>query len=301
MNFGFNLEWPPYVGSVVGILASAAAVIGALVAGVLMMRRLILAWRNWGKPVALGAFASRADLLNESMPVVGLREGKEVGRAFDVILDLQTGCVAGFRVRARWHKRLLPFERVKSIGRDAITVESAAELQVPDTLPALAALANSKYRWEECEVVTEAGSKLGTASWPDLWYNRLDGVVELAIETSHHSMMNGLLSWAIELASVFQPIDDWIGQPAKLSVRAPLRAFRAASRRMIILSTEGEAQFQSAMQTQARQTRESVDNFLGKLKDFMNRRWRGCPRPSPSPGLSASAAAPQSSGADRKD
>src|ERR1700720_3953395 len=168
MNFGFDFGWPPYVGSTIRILAGLVMLVGIVAGAILLVRRLILAWRNWGQPVVFGPFASRADLLNESIQVVGLREGKRVGRVTDVILDLQTGCAAGFRARVYWRKRLLPFARVKSIGRDAITVESAADLQLPAALPALALLAGTKYRWDQCEVVTESGLRLGTTSWRHL-------------------------------------------------------------------------------------------------------------------------------------
>jgi hypothetical protein len=208
------------------------------------------------------------------------------------LLNLKTGCVAGFRVRAHWRKRLLPFGRVKNIGRDAITVESAADLQLPAALPALAMLAVTKYRWDQCEVVTESGLRLGTTSWRQLWYNRTNGSVELAIETFNQSLINTLLDWAIELASVSQPLDDWIARPGELSVRVPLRAIRSASRSMIVLSAEGETQFQEAVQAQARQTRESINSSYGKLKNLMSRRERGSSRPPSEPGLGASVTSP---------
>jgi uncharacterized protein YrrD len=288
MNFGFNFAWPPYVGSVIGILASLLVLAGAVVWGLLLVRRLILAWRGWGKPEVLGAFASRAELLKDGIGVVGLREGKQVGRVNDVILNLQTGCVAGFRVRARWRKRLLPFGRVKSIGRDAITVESADELRLPAALPELDMLAVAKYRWDECEVVTEGGLRLGTTSWRDLWYNRTTGSVELAVESSYQSLINSLLAWAIELASVCQPLDDWIDRPGHLSVRVPLRTIRSASRGMIVISAEGGTQFQEAVQAQARLIRESISTSYGKLKTLRSWRPRGSSGPSANPGLGAS-------------
>jgi sporulation protein YlmC with PRC-barrel domain len=226
------------------------------------------------------------------MQVVGLREGKRIGRVKDVILDLQTGRVVGFRLRTHWRKRLLPFGRVKSIGPDAITVESADELQLPESLPALAALAGTKYRWERCEVVTENGLRLGTTSWRHLWYNRIDGTAELAVESFQQSLLNNLLSWAIELASMSLPLGDWIDRPGRLSVRVPLRTVRTATRRMTILNAEGETQFQEGLQAQARLTRESIDRSHGKLKEHLRWRWRGSFGPPPESGLSASVTSP---------
>jgi hypothetical protein len=229
-------------------------------------------------------------LLKDGIGVVGLREGKQVGRVHDVILNLQTGCVAGFRVRARWRKRLLPFGRIKSIGRDAITVESGEELQLPAALPELAMLAVAKYRWDECEVVTEGGLRLGTTSWRDLWYNRTTGSVELPVESSHQSLINTFLAWAIELASVCQPLDDWIDCPSRLSVRVPLSTVRSASRGMIVINAEGETRFQEAVQAQARLIRERISSSYGKLKALRSWRLRGFSGPPAGPGLGASVA-----------
>jgi sporulation protein YlmC with PRC-barrel domain len=269
-----NFEWPPYVGSVIGFLASVLAVVGTVAGGLLLARRLILAWRHWGHEPELGAFASRSDLLNEGLQLVGLKEGKPVGRVKDVILDLQTGCVAGFRVRAHWHTWLLPFAKVKNIGRDAVIVESAADLQRPAALPALATLAETKYRWESCEVVTDSGTRLGTTSWTRLWYNRTDGSVEVGIKSADESPISALLNWAIELASVsvLEPLSDWIECPAELSARVPLRTVRSANRKLVILNAEGEKQFKEVVQTLAQERRESIRSSFDKLKERMP--WR---------------------------
>ena len=290
MNFGFNFATSRTGRTTSRPPLSVMVLVGVVVGGVLIVRRLILAWRRWGQPEVLGAFASRADLLNDGIGVVGLREGKRVGRVNEVILNLQTGCVAGFWVRAGWRKRLLPFGRVKSIGRDSITVESGDELRLPVALPELAMLAAAKYRWDRCEVVTESGLRLGTTSWRELWYNRTNGSVELAVESSHQSLINTFLTWVIELASVCQPLDDWIDCPSHLSVRVPLSTIRSASRGMVVVNAEGETKFQEAVQAQARQIRESINRSYGKLKTLRSWRLRGSFGPPPEAGLGAPVA-----------
>lgn len=278
MNISF--EWPPFVGAALGFLASAATLLIAMVGAVLLVRRLILAWRHWGQTPALGAFASRADLLHSEIRLVGLREARRIGRVNDVILNLETGRVAGFRV-GFWRKRLLPFSRVKNIGRDVITVDSADDLRLPAEEPILDRLAAAKYRWHECEVVAESGLRLGTTSWRQLWYHRTDGNVELNIESSPHSPIDILLAWAIELASLPQPLDDWIGRPGRLSARIPLPMVRSTSRAMVILNSQGEALFHQAMLDEARRTRESIDRSLAKVKFLARWRKRESPRALP--------------------
>jgi sporulation protein YlmC with PRC-barrel domain len=281
MNFSFNFGWPPFLGGLFGVLINVALVVSGIVAVILLVRRLIVVWRDWGHPPELGLFASRAQLLDEGMQVVGLREGIKVAKANDVILDLSTGCVAGFRVRASWRKRLLPFDKVKGIGRDAITVESAADLLAPDPTLALARLATNKHRWQQSEVVTEGGSRLGTTSWRRLWYDRTNGAVELSVETSYHSLVNALLAIVIELASVFQPVSNWVSHPGRFSVRVPLRMVRSANRKMVILNAEGEARFHEAIQAEASRTREGINASYHKLRNFVQRGKTNWPLQSP--------------------
>jgi len=269
-----NFEWPPYVGSVLGFLGSVLAVLGTVAGGALLLRRLIVAWRHWGQPPELGTFASREELLNGAVQLVGLKEGKPIGRVKDVILDLQTGRVAGFLIRANWRTRLLEFGKVKSAGRDAVIVESAADLHLPVESPALAALAETKYRWESCEVVTETGLRLGTTCWRKLWYHRTDGSVEVEIKSSDQSPINTLLGWAIELVSVsaLEPFEDWLEFPGELSARVPLRTVRSANRKLVIVNAEGESQFREAVQIQARETRQGISRSFDKFKDRFRKR-----------------------------
>jgi uncharacterized protein YrrD len=280
MDFSFNFGLPPFLGGLLGVLFNVALVVCGIVAVILLVRRIILAWRNWGQPPALGVFANRKQLLDEGIQVVGLREGLAIGKAKDVILDLSTGCVTGFRVRSHWQKRLLPFNKVKSIGRDAIIVESAADLLTPETAPLLATQAANKYRWEQSEVVTEGGSRLGTTSWRQLWYDRTKGSVELCIETSYHSLANALLAIVLELATIFEPLEDWLPHPGRFSIRVPLRAVRSANRKLLVVAAEGEARFHEAIQAQASQTREGVNKSYNKLRNLLQRRERKWPSQS---------------------
>lgn len=271
MNFEFNLGWPPFLGGLLGLLMNVALVAGAIVAVLLLVQRLVVAWRNWGQPPVIDAFASRAQLLNQGMPVVGLREGSRIGNAKDVILDLGTGSVAGFRVRAHWQQQLLPFDKVKSIGRDAITVESAADLLTPQPTLLLAKLAANKYRWQQSQVVTQGGTRLGSTSWRQLWYERTNGTVELSVETSYQSLVNALLGVLIQVASIFQPVANWLPHPHRFSIRVPLSTVRSASRKMVVLSPEGEARFYEAMQAQASQTREGLNESYNRLRNLVRR------------------------------
>jgi hypothetical protein len=137
--------------------------------------------------------------------------------------------------------------------------------------------------------MTESGLRLGTTSWRELWYHRTNGSVDLSIQTSHQSLINTLLGWAIELASVWQPLDDWIDFSSQLHVRVPLRTIRSARRKMVILSPEGNTLFQQAVQAQANQIRESLNRFHGTLNTLL--RWRE--RRFPSPPADSSPPRPQ--------
>ena len=67
-------------------------------------------------------------LLN--LPIISLSDGRVVGHIRDVIFDPQSARIAGFLVReAGWllDALVVPSDRVRSLGRDAVTV--------PDKLP----------------------------------------------------------------------------------------------------------------------------------------------------------------------
>jgi uncharacterized protein YrrD len=74
----------------------------------------MVAWRDRGIPPKVSLLC-REDLLNEGLPILSLSDAKKVGQAKDVILDLASGRIVGFRAKSGpFTHRLLRFDQVKA-------------------------------------------------------------------------------------------------------------------------------------------------------------------------------------------
>jgi uncharacterized protein YrrD len=100
------------------------------------------------------------------LPVVSITEGEAVADIKDVLYSPDEGRVVGFTLNKRGGlfagplKTALPIESVHAIGRDAVTVESAASLDEPDT----AEVVSAKHAPRNVignAVLTDGGDRLG--------------------------------------------------------------------------------------------------------------------------------------------
>lgn len=104
----------------------------------------------------------QADAL-KGLAVVAMAEGAKLGYVEDVVVDPQARRVAALLVGSNGQTFVVPFERVRSIGADAVTVESAQATQalsqgdVFSNLPGLSAM-------KKLKVVDEAGTFIGAVS-----------------------------------------------------------------------------------------------------------------------------------------
>ena len=65
----------------------------------------------------------------KGMPVVSMADGAQVGSVADVLFDIADLRVSALVLSAKSGEALLPFGSIRSIGSDAVTVESAADTQ----------------------------------------------------------------------------------------------------------------------------------------------------------------------------
>jgi sporulation protein YlmC with PRC-barrel domain len=70
----------------------------------------------------------RASTLKDK-PVVSMADGAQVGTVEDVLFDPAELRLMGLALRGQSGKSILPFDSIRSIGADAVMVESAAETQ----------------------------------------------------------------------------------------------------------------------------------------------------------------------------
>ena len=65
----------------------------------------------------------------KDMPVVSMADGTQVGTVADVLLDAASLHVVALLLSAQSGQALLPFGSIRSIGADAVTIDSAAVTQ----------------------------------------------------------------------------------------------------------------------------------------------------------------------------
>jgi sporulation protein YlmC with PRC-barrel domain len=65
----------------------------------------------------------------KGMPVVSIAGGAQLGSVADVLFDISDLRVSALVLSAKSGEAILPFGSIRSIGSDAVTVESAAETQ----------------------------------------------------------------------------------------------------------------------------------------------------------------------------
>jgi sporulation protein YlmC with PRC-barrel domain len=97
----------------------------------------------------------------KGMAVVSIAEGAKLGYVDDLLFDTQTLRPVALRVAAGGQHFVIPFEQLKNIGADAITVESSQVTQVAGkegTFSNLLGLSKIKG----LKVIDTAGTFLGT-------------------------------------------------------------------------------------------------------------------------------------------
>jgi sporulation protein YlmC with PRC-barrel domain len=133
----------------------------------------------------------------KGMAIISVTEGSRLGRVADVLIDTAALRVGALRAEDSGKAFVIPFELLKNIGSDAITVESSQVTQTDGgAFGALVGLGDFK----KLKVVDEGGSFLGTISGVelDVASGRLAGL------TAHKGGMLGLggTATAIEVGQV---------------------------------------------------------------------------------------------------
>lgn len=104
------------------------------------------------------------DLLG--MPLVSVAEGRQVGKLKGLEIDMRDGRVAYLRFEGEGRAGgVVPWGAVRSVGADAITIESLSA--VLDAVPH-ADLPNLTAQVGDRPVVTESGTRIGTITGYDL-------------------------------------------------------------------------------------------------------------------------------------
>lgn len=98
------------------------------------------------------------------LPIISLAEGIRVGEIRDIVFDPDRRTIAGLVVtEANWRHdaEIVPIDRVRSFGRDAVTIHSMTGLVKARTDETLSKLMGSGVKLDGLLVMTEGGNYLG--------------------------------------------------------------------------------------------------------------------------------------------
>ena len=101
------------------------------------------------------------------LPVVTVRSGEDIAEVRDVIYSPEAGRLVGLTLNKRGflsgrRREVLPAESVHAIGRDAVMVEDASSLVLPEDAPEEVGRLAPNRNVLGNDVLTEAGVSLGT-------------------------------------------------------------------------------------------------------------------------------------------
>src|ERR1051325_5606852 len=94
-------------------------------------------------------------------PVVSMKDGVQIGRVEDVLFDTAALKVAALALTATGGRSVLPFGAVRSLGTDAVTVESATAMQAMADQSGASSLMRSLADLTGLKVVNGEGTHLG--------------------------------------------------------------------------------------------------------------------------------------------
>lgn len=99
-----------------------------------------------------------------SLPIISLKEGQQIGYVRNLIIDPRIKAVAAFVVDPKGffkEQRIIPFNRVVSIGENAITVSTESQVEKATNLPDILNLLKEKAALIGTKVMTVNGKTLG--------------------------------------------------------------------------------------------------------------------------------------------
>ena len=137
-----------------------------------------------------------------AMPVISLEEGQQIGNIKGLIIDPVKKVVSALVIEQKgWFKeqKFIPFNKINSVGNDAITVEQNNTIQKGTVMPDIFKLYKKNLEITGTKIVTEAGTSLG---YIDEYYVQLSDGAIAGIEFSG-KLINSMLKGRAFLDSSF--------------------------------------------------------------------------------------------------
>ena len=117
------------------------------------------------------------DIINKQL--VTFADGRQIAKIHDLIFDHKSNMVLGFLVdEGGWFSsaKVLPLEEVKSIGEDAVVVETENAVVSADDRPEMTDVLKSNNILKGTKLMTESGKSVGTLV--DIYFDEITGRVE---------------------------------------------------------------------------------------------------------------------------
>lgn len=118
----------------------------------------------------------------QSMPVVSLEDGSQVGKVKNLLLDAAGKKVAGLVLDQKGlfkDSRVVPFDQIQNIGEHAITIDKSTRAERFANLPHLAKLMKEQVHLIGTQVITEDGNVLGTVE--EYYFDSCTGKITLLL------------------------------------------------------------------------------------------------------------------------
>lgn len=112
----------------------------------------------------------------KGMAIVSVSEGSRLGRVEEILIDTSGLQIGALKIAHDGQQFMIPFPLIKSVGSDAITVESSQVTQAGNAAGGLVSLREFK----KLKMVDETGTLLGVVSSVD--FDQLTGkLVQLSV------------------------------------------------------------------------------------------------------------------------
>ncbi|AHF08879.1 MULTISPECIES: PRC-barrel domain-containing protein [Dehalobacter] len=99
-----------------------------------------------------------------SLPIISLKEGQQIGLVRNIVIDPKAKAVAALMVDPKGffkEQRIIPYNRVVSIGENVITVSTENQAEKATNLPDILELLKEKTAIIGTKVITASGKTLG--------------------------------------------------------------------------------------------------------------------------------------------
>jgi uncharacterized protein YrrD len=113
-----------------------------------------------------------------SLPIISLKEGQQIGFVRNLVIDPKSRAVAALIVDPKGffkEQRIIPFNRVVSIGENAITVSTESQVEKATNLPDILELLKEKTAIIGIKIITTNGKTLGLVD--EFYINAEDGSI----------------------------------------------------------------------------------------------------------------------------